>query len=382
MSPPLSYLAVRIRPLEFGDTVGKAAELLRSSTVAAAPVIVNGHVVGMVTSAELAAALDGNAEEVRRQPVLSIHPRPVFGMPGYWSAEQGLRHLRREGLDAAPVLDATGRYVGMVAVADLASALCGRLRPRSIGGMATPFGVYLTDGNVRGGVGNWALVSAGVFMGALNLVAMLIVGLIAADVVHTAHAPHWLAGIRQFVNDHADVAVLIVFALLFRLTWVAGFHAAEHQTVHAIEAGDDLTPAAVQRHPRVHPRCGTNLVIGLLLIVQLWKYIDSRSFLRDGGELTAIGAVILFVFTWRRLGSAAQHYVTTRPANDVQIRSGIRAGEELLAAYQEKHLQRPSRWLRFWNMGFCQIFAGFSSFLLLLWLVSLVVPIPGIQLLW
>ena len=38
--------------------------------------------------------------------------------------------------DAAPVLDEMGRYVGMVGTASLLSAVCGKLRPSSIGGLA------------------------------------------------------------------------------------------------------------------------------------------------------------------------------------------------------------------------------------------------------
>jgi uncharacterized protein YqhQ len=55
---------------------------------------------------------------------------------------------------------------------------------------------------------------------------------------------------------------LLLFALLFRLSWVTGYHAAEHQVVHTIEQGDDLRPEVVVAKPRVHPRCGSNLMAG------------------------------------------------------------------------------------------------------------------------
>jgi uncharacterized protein YqhQ len=46
---------------------------------------------------------------------------------------------------------------------------------------------------------------------------------------------------------------------------VYGYHGAEHKTIHAWEAGDELDPARVRNYPLEHPRCGT----GFLLVVML-----------------------------------------------------------------------------------------------------------------
>src|SRR5580765_4482698 len=139
MYPPVSQLAVRVRPLDLGDSIGKAAELLRSSNGRAAPVIISGHVLGTTTTADLTAALASDPARAKNLPVATLELRPVNGIPDFWRADHALAHFRREGMEIAPVVDAMGRYVGMVSLADLATALCGRLRPKSIGGMATPF---------------------------------------------------------------------------------------------------------------------------------------------------------------------------------------------------------------------------------------------------
>jgi hypothetical protein len=379
-APPLSQLAVKIRPLDLADSVGKAAELLGSSPVGAAPVAINGHVVGVVSSSHLAAAMERAGPAARDLPVAALQPRPSLGLPGHWTPEQALGHLRQEGLRVAPVLDASGRYVGMVSVAELATAICGRLRPPSIGGMATPFGVYLTDGVVRGGVGNWALASTGVYLGLLTILSMLLSAALVGEggvLLRAGWPGAWLGSLPP------DIAMAIgfgaIFAALFRLSWITGYHAAEHQVVHAIERCEDLRPAAVQRQPRVHPRCGTNLVVGMLLITRLWQW----QMLRDlPGELGAMIATVLVLYFWRRLGGLAQQHITTRPATEEQIQSGIRAGEQLLARYQESHRQPPRRWQRIWNMGLCQVASGFGVALLLVWLLSQVVPVPGIEYLW
>jgi CBS domain-containing protein len=380
MYPPVSQLCARIRPLDLGDSIGKAAELLRTSNGRAAPVIVSGHVLGLVTDADLGAALAADPARAKSLPVATLELHPISGIPDFWGADHALAHFRREGLEVAPVVDAIGRYVGMVSLADLATALCGRLRPKSIGGMATPFGVYLTDGAVRGGVGDWALMSAGMYIGLLHLAAVAVTFTLIGDGGWINHFPRALVWLHTLGPDHVRVAMLfLLFALGFRLSPISGFHAAEHQTVHAIEAGDDLRPDVVRTKPRVHPRCGTNLVVGLLLIGLLWN-ADS---LRRWDQLGALAATILFLFTWRRLGSLAQQWITTRPANDEQIRSGIRAGDQLLEQYQANHAFGQNRWLRIWNIGICQVVSGFAALLALVALVNqFVFRIPGFEIFW
>jgi uncharacterized protein YqhQ len=46
---------------------------------------------------------------------------------------------------------------------------------------------------------------------------------------------------------------------------VYSYHGAEHKTIHAWEAGDELAPSRVRTYPLEHPRCGT----GFLLVVML-----------------------------------------------------------------------------------------------------------------
>ena len=66
--------------------------------------------------------------------------------------EQAAWVMERYGARALPVVDGAGQLKGVVTRSDVASALLRGLRPLRIGGMATPFGVYLTTGNHRGGV--------------------------------------------------------------------------------------------------------------------------------------------------------------------------------------------------------------------------------------
>jgi len=44
------------------------------------------------------------------------------------------------------------------------------------------------------------------------------------------------------------------------------YHGAEHQAVHAFEAGIDLEPRSMSRFPTAHPRCGTAFLITVIVI--------------------------------------------------------------------------------------------------------------------
>lgn len=44
------------------------------------------------------------------------------------------------------------------------------------------------------------------------------------------------------------------------------YHGAEHKTIHAYEAGAELTPESVARFPLEHPRCGTGFLLTVVIL--------------------------------------------------------------------------------------------------------------------
>jgi uncharacterized protein YqhQ len=89
---------------------------------------------------------------------------------------------------------------------------------------------------------------------------------------------------------------LLRLAMVVGYLWLIGFlpdikrlfayHGAEHKTIHAFEAGAELTPSSVARFPLEHPRCGTAFLLtvvvfsivlfGLLGPLTLWARLASR----------------------------------------------------------------------------------------------------------
>ena len=48
-------------------------------------------------------------------------------------------------------------------------------------------------------------------------------------------------------------------------------HGAEHQTIWTYEAGEELTVENVQKHSRLHPRCGTNFLL-IVMVVSIFVF--------------------------------------------------------------------------------------------------------------
>jgi len=343
-----------VRPcpsLQLNDSVGKAAEALRQSGVAVLPVVADGQVVGIVDEERLF-ALSLNSHH-RRQVADLMVPVPtvlITEMP----IPQAAWMLQRSGLCALPVVDAMGRLRGVVTRSDIASALLRGLRPPRIGGMATPFGVYLTTGNHRGGVGDFALMTTGVEMARCLAAARAITAFIlyALDaLLNTRLFSAYLTGIGTIPAapwggswlDLIPWAEILLFFLLMRMLPLTGYHG-------AIEKGEDLVPEAVSRMPLEHPRCGTNLAAFMLLLTTI-------AISHAPAPLMVILVIGTLLF-WRQAGMLLQRFFTVKRPTQKQLLNGLRAGQQLLQRFQHQ----PSRFvplpMQVWNMGFLQVLVG------------------------
>lgn len=215
-------------------------------------------------------------------------------------------------------------------------------RPGLVGGMATPFGVYLTSGIVGGGKSGWYLVTTGMFMGTMMIVGNLFGNAIGPRLPQTAWA-------------ESLYSVLIFFPLIlaFKLLPISGYHAAEHQVVHAIERGEPLTVEAVKRMPRVHPRCGTNIAVAVTMLTG----ISQTHWIADEG-LRNFLAVFATLFMWRSVGGWVQFWITTKKATDKQIQSAIDAAKELMQNYQVAPRRTASFGTRILSSGILHVMFG------------------------
>lgn len=360
-------LARRCPPVFVTDSVGKAAEVMRRLGCPMLPVMDRDrHIVGVVDEETLLTlSLNGDGD-LRVGEVIKDPPAVVMASV---SPSQAAWLLHLHQASALPVVDEDGRLRGIITRSDITSVLLRGLRPPRLGGMATPFGVYLTTGVHRGGVGDFALMATGVVMALCLLAARLTIlfGLYLIDgLFQTGLLNAYLGAYTVSVPlapwggswlDAVPWIEILLFFTFLRLLPLTGYHGAEHQVVHAIERGEDLTIEAVSKMPLEHPRCGTNLAALVLLLSTILSafFVDSSSPSLMVLLLLLLIATLLF---WRQAGMLLQRLFTVKRPDRHQLLSGLRAGEELLQRFQHQ----PNRFapipLQIWNLGFIQIFLG------------------------
>jgi uncharacterized protein YqhQ len=76
----------------------------------------------------------------------------------------------------------------------------------------------------------------------------------------------WFVIVEGLIRVTIFVAYLSLISLLPDLRRVFQYHAAEHKAINAYEAGEELTPANVQRFSLIHPRCGTAFLLWVMVI--------------------------------------------------------------------------------------------------------------------
>ncbi len=80
----------------------------------------------------------------------------------------------------------------------------------------------------------------------------------------------WQATVINFIEAVVQLGILVLYIRLISLMpdvkRLFSYHGAEHKTINAYEAGDELTPEVVQRYPIEHPRCGTAFLLTVVFV--------------------------------------------------------------------------------------------------------------------
>jgi uncharacterized protein YqhQ len=205
-----------------------------------------------------------------------------------------------------------------------------------------------SEEGVEIGKGSIAIMLSLTLVAAIGLFFLL--PLLVATVT-TAAVP---AGIvQQVVEGLVRIAIflgyLAVIAQAPDVRRVFQYHGAEHMTIHALEAGDPLSTAAVRKYPTAHPRCGTEfLVLVVLISILVFGLVGRQSpAIMVGSRIVlipVIAAVSYEVLRWaakhrgNRLvraltypGILVQKITTRRPTDDM-IEVAIVSMEEALSA--------------------------------------------------
>lgn len=104
------------------ESVRAAAQRMRASGVGALPVIEADHIIGIITDRDI--TVRGTAEGVMAETTsvrALMTPRPILCSPEETVADAA-RLMVKKAIRRLPVVEASGRLVGMLSVDDLATA--------------------------------------------------------------------------------------------------------------------------------------------------------------------------------------------------------------------------------------------------------------------
>ncbi len=164
---------------------------------------------------------------------------------------------------------------------------------------------------------------------------------------------HVITADPMFLNLMEGCLRLVIFLLYIwgisrmkDIRRVFQYHGAEHKTIFCYEAGLPLTVENVQKFPRLHPRCGTNFLLIVMLVSifvfaflgwpSLWERIASRILLLP--VVAGISYEIIrlagrsrnsFIQTAIKPGLWLQ-YLTTRPPEDDMVEVAIESLKAVL----------------------------------------------------
>ncbi|HEX2768338.1 MAG TPA: DUF1385 domain-containing protein [Geobacteraceae bacterium] len=126
------------------------------------------------------------------------------------------------------------------------------------------------------------------------------------------------------------------------------YHGAEHKSIFAFEAGDELTVANVRGYSRLHPRCGTSFLLIVMLvsivifslIPKLWPF-----YMKAGARIILLPLIAGVSYEFLKWSARNDHSplvkliiapglalqrLTTREPDDSQLEVAIRSMQEAL----------------------------------------------------
>jgi uncharacterized protein YqhQ len=251
-----------------------------------------------------------------------------------WATEQLDSGIHRTGLAKLPFLR------GLVVLYE--TLVVGtRWLIRSAGLQAEEEGVELGKGSIILTLAITLAAGIGVFF----LLPLFIASVTTANVQNgfVQHLVEGLVKVGIFLGYLALIGRSPEIGMVFQ------YHGAEHMTIHALEAGDPLTPEAIRKYPTAHPRCGTEfLVVVIALSIVLFGHVgrqepvvmfSSRILLIP--VIAAVGYEILRlgarhrqnpIVRWIMWPGMLVQMITTRQPTDSMIEVAIVSMEQALEA--------------------------------------------------
>jgi uncharacterized protein YqhQ len=159
-----------------------------------------------------------------------------------------------------------------------------------------------------------------------------------------------LGGVFAFFAAFPILPILLLFFAAMKFTPIGRYHGAEHKAVAAYEKYGEVTLQNAKGVSRVHPRCGTNILLYIILaalldpLIPWWGYAILQFILISEAW---------FIFGQTRpsiaVGNVLQRYLTTTEPRRAQLEVAVESLNKLLQAEEEREddmtpLRVPARY--------------------------------------
>ena len=144
-------------------------------------------------------------------------------------------------------------------------------------------------------------------------------------------------GVFTFFAEFPILPILLLFFAAMKFTPIGRYHGAEHKAVAAYEKYGYVTLPSAKGVSRVHPRCGTNILLYIILaalldpLVAWWGYAILQFILISEAW---------FIFGQTRpsiaVGNLLQRYLTTTEPRRAELEVAVEGLNKLLQAEEER----------------------------------------------
>ena len=146
-----------------------------------------------------------------------------------------------------------------------------------------------------------------------------------------------LGGVMGFFAEFPVLPLLLVFFAAMKFTSIGRYHGAEHKVVAAYENHGEVTFEGAKKSKRIHPRCGTNILIYIIAaalldpLVGWWGYAILQFILISEAW---------YVFGKTRpsiaIGNFLQKYFTTTEPRRPELEVAVESLNQLLRAEESQ----------------------------------------------
>jgi uncharacterized protein YqhQ len=145
-----------------------------------------------------------------------------------------------------------------------------------------------------------------------------------------------LGGVFSFFAAFPILPILLLFFAAMKFTPIGRYHGAEHKAVAAYEKHGEVTLQNARAASRIHPRCGTNILLYIILAALLDPLIAWWGY---GILQFILISEAWFVFGQSRpsiaVGNFLQRYLTTTEPRRAQLEVAVESLNRLLQAEEE-----------------------------------------------